>query len=953
MLKVKKGIIAIFSFLLVLTCFNISEEIVKANDKISFNWTNRKLISKKKKTTKKQKKLKETVQILVKNKFDDEVLDTIFTVEDEIVLKGEINGKGNIKKVVVNYSHKNQKNSVIANGLNEWSAKIPLNDGTNKIEIIAHGDKKITKMIKVNKTNKSMEYNFDSSKFQNLDQSRLGEGIVSYKVNYNETSDKSDDEISLFVKEDSLLMEQVKNGTLKENEVVSMNRSSALPTGFVGTFLRNQSPQSNGDYEAETYPDSDYEELIFGYPSFRQLFKKDISVDFSNGIDSKNPIAFSVLSDNLTTSSSIIVNENKNGKSDILVKLGNIKLNDKISSNSYLTGELSIKDLDILGGLEWYQNQDDQKPEQLLAKIDYKMEGKLRVKGDEENLSEDVIRRLNQKFLENKLQFLGLSSMLPTDLNNKWIVGAIGLNLKTSLIEEADKQYGEVLKPTLVLLLYVDMKGKVTSDTGFQINYSTMSKKGYNIQRKDFVGSFGSSSENLGNKHFDVSESHILDFYDDDKGEFQLLLDKHANSTLSVGAGIYSGLMIGGVSPITVSSDVFYKSDVENIDEGLSADLEKAKINYGVGVQVNTLYNINNSVIQNYIPEWVKIFWEKDPTMARISGKVMNDNKEVLPNIQVNFRDKNGVLRKSVITNENGGYAIDEIKVGAYSIEVVDKNEGKDKYFVEDLSTVIKSGKNKFDILAKLDKPTFVEVRGNIRDSVDGNVVENISLEFKAKNVRGYESGTIVNSTITDTEGNFELKDLPTGIYDVRIYDNSTRTNKYFEESDIFTAGVTEDILFYNYAVSRDIQNEGLRIILLWNSEPNDLDSHIFDPNGNHVFFENPKHGEMMNLDVDKTEGYGPETISLKNMIPGIYSYKVHNYSHSSEIYGNSLSRSKARVVVKRGNVTIKTFEVPKDRVGTVWNVFNYDSVSGQIIDLDSFSLKDDNVIKVSNPYEN
>lgn len=44
---------------------------------------------------------------------------------------------------------------------------------------------------------------------------------------------------------------------------------------------------------------------------------------------------------------------------------------------------------------------------------------------------------------------------------------------------------------------------------------------------------------------------------------------------------------------------------------------------------------------------------------------------------------------------------------------------------------------------------------------------------------------------------------------------------------------------------------------MTWDEKP-DVDLHIFEPNGVHIYYRN-KQGEIGYLDVDDTSSYGPE----------------------------------------------------------------------------------------------
>lgn len=124
------------------------------------------------------------------------------------------------------------------------------------------------------------------------------------------------------------------------------------------------------------------------------------------------------------------------------------------------------------------------------------------------------------------------------------------------------------------------------------------------------------------------------------------------------------------------------------------------------------------------------------------------------------------------------------------------------------------------------------------------------------------------------------------------------------------------------YAISPVMRNlDGLRIVLNWGASPSDLDSHLVYP-GNHVYFSQ-KQGSDANLDVDDTDSYGPETITIERKHSGErYVYAVHNFSHRQDIQDSSLSNSNAKVFVYVGQTLIKTYYMPKNQPGNLWTVF-------------------------------
>jgi hypothetical protein len=128
------------------------------------------------------------------------------------------------------------------------------------------------------------------------------------------------------------------------------------------------------------------------------------------------------------------------------------------------------------------------------------------------------------------------------------------------------------------------------------------------------------------------------------------------------------------------------------------------------------------------------------------------------------------------------------------------------------------------------------------------------------------------------------------------------------------------------YAISETMtQLDGLRVVLNWGSQPLDLDLHTVYPN-NHVFF-NSKQGTEADLDVDDTDGYGPETITIRKKLQGKkYVFAVYNFSSSGTTGTDNLSsESDAKVFVYIGESMIRSYYVPADKTGSLWVLFGID----------------------------
>lgn len=139
------------------------------------------------------------------------------------------------------------------------------------------------------------------------------------------------------------------------------------------------------------------------------------------------------------------------------------------------------------------------------------------------------------------------------------------------------------------------------------------------------------------------------------------------------------------------------------------------------------------------------------------------------------------------------------------------------------------------------------------------------------------------------------------------------------------------------YAISPVMEElDGMRIVLSWGSAPNDLDSHLSYQGGYVCYYQ--KDASQANLDVDDTDSYGPETITITNKIQGKkYVYAVHNFSDKDNSNNNRLSTiSRAKVYVYIGNTLIRTYLPSANVKGTVWIPFLIDE-NGNLVDVGDY----------------
>lgn len=225
------------------------------------------------------------------------------------------------------------------------------------------------------------------------------------------------------------------------------------------------------------------------------------------------------------------------------------------------------------------------------------------------------------------------------------------------------------------------------------------------------------------------------------------------------------------------------------------------------------------------------------------------------------------------------------------------------------------------------------DVDGHVINALNGNSIEEATVKFRkgwnnktgnyVKNINGQEV-----TTQTNVSGNFSIS-LPIGIYTVEIEKNGFVTG-YFNV--VSTSGTSSGV--QTMVLTPVLSEDEYRIVLTWGATPWDLDSHLSYYDGNtrliHVYYSSKKgylNGETIaELDLDDTSSYGPETVTIsldaELLNDGVFKYSVHDYTNRSSTNSNVLSMSGAVVRVYKGNDLITTYNVPQNKEGTVWHVF-------------------------------
>lgn len=215
------------------------------------------------------------------------------------------------------------------------------------------------------------------------------------------------------------------------------------------------------------------------------------------------------------------------------------------------------------------------------------------------------------------------------------------------------------------------------------------------------------------------------------------------------------------------------------------------------------------------------------------------------------------------------------------------------------------------------------------KGAISGKVVDvstGLGLPGAAVFVVGSRATTEV---VSAANGDYELVEIPVGAATVRA-----EKNTYFADQKATTIVKDQTTTNINLGLlPESAANGNFTIVLTWGESPTDLDSYLYIPNGDPFYELN--YIEMGDtdgtldanpfaaLDVDAVEGFGPETISIKQSsgsahYNGTYRFFVHNFSGQAP-----LTASTAVVKVYSNGALVKTYNVPTSGSGGWWHVFD------------------------------
>lgn len=210
-------------------------------------------------------------------------------------------------------------------------------------------------------------------------------------------------------------------------------------------------------------------------------------------------------------------------------------------------------------------------------------------------------------------------------------------------------------------------------------------------------------------------------------------------------------------------------------------------------------------------------------------------------------------------------------------------------------------------------------------DDADAEVLGMLSLRF----INAETGDPVADATITipdfktfttDIEGKVRFEIQPDGVYNF-----SFEKEGFISENNKFEI-IAQTIFRNRFAVSPVIEMGAIRIVLDWDKKPADLDAHFVKEGDYHISYREMKASDdgSAKLDRDDRDGYGPETITVKDIDEKAeYTFYVKDFSNKDAKGSKGLSKSKAMVKIYGEGKLLNIWQLSEKQKGNAWMVFS------------------------------
>ena len=277
---------------------------------------------------------------------------------------------------------------------------------------------------------------------------------------------------------------------------------------------------------------------------------------------------------------------------------------------------------------------------------------------------------------------------------------------------------------------------------------------------------------------------------------------------------------------------------------------------------------------------------------------------------------KDNRLVSKVRTDSHGNYTDDMLRPGNYVLKITDSY-----YHSAKIAVTVNANEttyNETTMMFKVVNNPVKKAYGIIKNAVNGMAVSGATI--KVRQNWNNKIGEIITEVETNENGKYEIE-LSEGFYTLEVIKEDYITA--YGNIVIGSLGASSQ----DISLSPVISDSTYRVVLTWNDNPSDLDSHLFGKVSGkydyHIYYQNKSKsygGETIaNLDRDDTDGNGPETTVFDTLPNGEYDYYVDWYEGTG-----TWASSGGKIDIYNGNTLIKTLNVPNtDHQNGSWKVFS------------------------------
>ena len=301
--------------------------------------------------------------------------------------------------------------------------------------------------------------------------------------------------------------------------------------------------------------------------------------------------------------------------------------------------------------------------------------------------------------------------------------------------------------------------------------------------------------------------------------------------------------------------------------------------------------------------------------------------------------DKTGMPEKIVVDdisllfkNFTGEITIDELQsICGSKVDIVNKKERSYVEFESGSALIRIESDENGTISSSTAWNEIILTNANKNRTAKKSVFSGIVLN--AMTSEGVEAANISLEAQGDSSHSANIKTEMDGSFSIELeadtYNITISAENYEEETFEFTIEENSNYSGEQFTISPELAAGSARIVLEWNAQPQDLDSYLWGntDKGDDLYVNFRKRtcegrdGLLAELDVDDTNGYGPETITL-NDLNGVYTYSVVDYRTTGTLqqYGATVKV----YLPGKSAPTVITLD-PNAGVENVWEVFELD----------------------------